>query len=322
VNALKIEKPKYELATFAGGCFWCMEPPFESLDGVIDVDAGYCGGQKEYPTYEEVLSGSTGHMEAIQIKYNPDKTDFIWLLNVFWRQIDPTDGGGQFSDRGNQYKTAIFYHNEKQRKEAEESKKEIEKSGKFKKPNVTQILPFTSFYPAEQYHQNYHKKNPIKYRLYKSMSGRDSYIGRHWGGDSKKNKAHQKKTNYQTEYSLTPIQYHVAFESGTETPFKNEYWNNHEKGIYVDIVSGEPLFHSSDKFDSGTGWPSFTKPIKESEIISRDDISHGTVRTEVKSKSSGIHLGHVFDDGPKPTGKRYCINSAVLKFIPSKKDLE
>ncbi|MGO0059159.1 peptide-methionine (S)-S-oxide reductase MsrA [Brevibacillus fluminis] len=297
----------HELATFAGGCFWCMVKPFDEQPGIIKVISGYTGGTVENPTYKQVCSETTGHYEAVQITFDPAVFSYQRLLELFWQQIDPTDAGGQFYDRGDSYRTAIFYHSEEQREQAEASKQALEASGRFSKPIVTQILPAGPFYEAEEYHQDYYKKNPFRYKMYRTGSGRDKFIKAHWKDD---------KAEQELRKRLTPMQYEVTQNNATEPPFRNEYWDNKAEGIYVDIVSGVPLFSSLDKFDSGCGWPSFTKPLDEEEVKEELDVTHNMVRTEVRSVTADSHLGHVFEDGPEPTGLRYCINSAALRFIP------
>jgi len=297
----------YEVATFAGGCFWCMVEPFDERPGIISVVSGYTGGNVKNPSYHEVTSNTTGHMEAVQITYDPHIMPYKKLVETFWQQINPTDPEGQFNDRGESYKTAIFYHNNNQKQVAEDSKQNLETSGKFSDPIVTKILPAKAFYPAEKEHQDYYKKHSFHYRLYKKGSGREEFIDTHWNNDKKEN----------IKDKLTPLQYEVTQNNGTEPPFQNKYWDNEEEGIYVDIISGKVLFSSKEKFDAGCGWPSFTKPVDNYELKEKVDTTHGMIRTEVRSKEADSHLGHVFNDGPKEHGGlRYCMNSAAMRFIP------
>ncbi|TFE23082.1 peptide-methionine (S)-S-oxide reductase MsrA [Cohnella luojiensis] len=301
-----------QLATFAGGCFWCMVKPFDELPGIVSVVSGYTGGRTENPTYEDVGTETTGHAEAVQITFQPELFPYERLLELFWQQIDPTDPGGQFHDRGHSYRTAIFVHNEEQRLKAEASKRALQDSGRFKRPIVTEIVPAGLFYPAEDYHQNYYKTHRREYNLYREGSGRDDYARRNWNN---------RKDKEQLRRRLTELQYRVTQNNETEPAFQNEYWNNDREGLYVDVVNGDPLFSSEDKFDSGTGWPSFSKPLDEGLIRKEADLSDGQVRTALRARLSKSHLGHLFHDGPEPSLLHFRINSASIRFIPME-DLE
>ncbi|MGJ9383347.1 peptide-methionine (S)-S-oxide reductase MsrA [Salipaludibacillus sp. CF4.18] len=328
-----VQEDTREIATFAGGCFWCMEKPFESIEGVNEAVVGYIGGETENPSYEDVSAGKTGHVEAVQILYDPNLVSYEDLLQVLWRQIDPTDEEGQFVDRGEQYTSGIFYHDEEQQEIAKESKKQLAESGRFDEDIVTPVKSATTFYKAEEYHQDFYLENSVRYEFYRSNSGRDEFIDEFWGeerdyeitppGDGEVVfwREYEKETADELKARLSDIQYKVTQEDDTEEAYNNQYWDNDDEGIYVDIVSQEPLFSSVHQYESGTGWPSFTEPIIQENIVEIDAWGFLTETKEVRSQYGDSHLGHVFTDGPEPTGLRYCLNSAALDFIP-KEDME
>lgn len=326
---------RLEIVTLAGGCFWCIEGALQGVEGVVQAVSGYAGGEEADANYLTVAKGTTKHREAVQVTYDPSVVSTATLLSKFWTSIDPADAGGQFADRGFQYTTAIYYHTDEQKKVAEFSKMELGKSGLVTGEVATVILPFTTFYPAEAYHQDYFIKSTDHYKRYAKASGRVDFVEENWAKDAatqffeaQETSRHEtddtlKKADY--SYSaeeiadrlknLDPLAYHVVAEKGTESPFKNAYWDNKADGIYVDVVTGKPLFSSTHKYDSGTGWPSFWRTIDDESVTMHEDNSLSTIRTEIRSDAG--HVGHVFEDGPEAEGgRRFCANSASLRFVP------
>lgn len=337
--------PSEKLALLANGCFWCAEADLEKVTGVSKVVSGYAGGTTANPTYENYITG--GHREVVLVTYDPSKISYANLVEHTIKYGDPTDASGSFNDRGPQYAPAIYYENEKEKTEARRVIDAVDAMKVFDKPLPLIVIPTVKFWPAEEYHQDYAKKNPLKYGYYRTGSGRTAFIEKAWGDRLSKFEVKAMENNTKMEVgkeiiqynsmswnaftkpskeelkkTLSPLQYKVTQEDGTETPFKNEYDKNYEEGIYVDIVSGEPLYFSKDKYDSGTGWPSFVKPISLDVVTLKEDNGFFSKRTEVRSRYADSHIGHVFDDGPTDRGgKRYCMNSAALRFI-AKIDME
>lgn len=317
--------------TLAGGCFWCTEANFQEQPGVLDAVSGYIGGSAREASYLTVSTGKTKHREATQITYDPKIISTEKILDLYWAHIDPTNTQGQFSDNGYQYTTAIYYTTDQQKNIALDSKRRLEASGVFAKPIATEILPATEFFNAEDYHQDYYKKAKDHYERYKKASGREGFIEETWAKDAAKKfleeAAAESKESVKADYQYTdaeiaemlknldPLAYHVVAENGTETPFRNKYWDNKAEGIYVDVVTKKPLFSSTHKYDSGTGWPSFRRTIDDDSVTLHEDNSLSTTRTEVRSDAG--HIGHVFNDGPvEEGGRRFCTNSASLLFVP------
>ncbi|NBC68298.1 peptide-methionine (S)-S-oxide reductase MsrA [Paenibacillus sacheonensis] len=306
---MNIKEHETQVATFAGGCFWCMVKPFDELPGIRAIVSGYTGGHTENPTYAEVGTETTGHYEAVQITYQPAIFPYARLLDIYWQLIDPTDNGGQFQDRGHSYRAAIFVHNEEQRQQAEESKRALQKSGRFKKKIVTEILDAGPFYPAEDEHQDYYKTHRRNYNLYVDGSGREAFAERSWNDG---------KDKAQLKSQLTDLQYKVTQLNEDEPPNRSGSgdWQQRRTGIYVDIINGDALFSTLDQFDNGTGWPAFAKPIEEGMVRKEADYGGGEVRTLLRSRLSKAYLGRFLQDGPAGTPPYYRVNAAALRFVP------
>ncbi len=293
----------------AGGCFWGVEKYIGLIRGVQATEVGYANGKTADPSYEQVCSGSTGHAETVKTTYNPNTIPLEFLLRLFMEVIDPTSLNRQGNDRGSQYRTGIYYNDPQDKATCQRIIEEFQPL--YDRPIVVEVLPLENYYPAEEYHQKYLEKNPGGY----------CHIGP--ARFDKAAKAvvdpslYAKKSQEDLAQILSPLSFSVTQKNATEPPFDNAYWQEFRSGIYVDITTGEPLFLSTDKFDSGCGWPSFAKPLDPNVLEEKVDASHGMIRTEIRSRLGDAHLGHVFDDGPtEQGGLRYCINSASLRFIP------
>ncbi len=324
-------------ALLADGCFWCVENDVEEVIGVIAAVSGYAGGSGENPTYENY--SENGFREVVLVTYDANKVSFANLVEHIIKHGDPTDPAGSFHDRGVEYAPAIYYETDSEKADARRVIDAIDATKVFDKPLPLISIPRVKFWPAEEYHQDYAKKNPIRYSYYRGGSGRDAFIEKYWGKSAgaftvsnysipqtammstlpigaKFWESYVKPQKDELRLNLTPTQFEVTQEEGTERPFDNIYNSNNEEGIYVDVLSGEPLYLSKDKFESGTGWPSFVKPINDSVVALKEDKQLFSTRVEVRSRFGDNHLGHVFEDGPAGRGgRRYCMNSAALRFV-------
>ncbi|QJC54183.1 peptide-methionine (S)-S-oxide reductase MsrA [Paenibacillus albicereus] len=296
------------VATFAGGCFWCMVEPFEQLPGIRSVTSGYTGGWTDDPTYEQVASETTGHAEAVRIEHDPRLFPYERLLDLFWRQIDPTDAGGQFQDRGASYRTAIFVHDERQRELAEASRRALERSGRFKGRIATEIVPAGPFYPAEEEHQQVHRRRFGHYRLYRQASGRDEFLRRHWDREPDRKRL---------ESLLTEEQRRVALERRPEPAHAHAGGDGSEEGLYVDLLTGDPLFGTRDQFDAGDGWPAFRRPLHDGLIVREAELGSGPPRTALLSRLSGLFLGYALREADADGhGGHYRVYASAVRFVP------
>ncbi|MEA5013031.1 MAG: peptide-methionine (R)-S-oxide reductase MsrB [Candidatus Limiplasma sp.] len=293
----------------AGGCFWGTEKYLASLPGVLETQVGYANGRTRHPTYEQVCREGTGHAETVRVQFDPQALSLPFLLERFYEVIDPTSVNRQGGDRGEQYRTGIYYMDPADESVIRQSIAALQ--ARLAKPVAIQVQPLENYHPAEEYHQKYLDKNPNGYchiPSSKFAQARDA---------ADPAARYAKPSQEALRDSLTDLQYQVTQNAATEPPFQNAYFDHFEPGLYVDVTTGEPLFTSMDKFESGCGWPSFSKPIDQERLAEKKDSSHGMIRTEVRSKGGDAHLGHVFPDGPRDKGgMRYCINSAALRFIP------
>ncbi len=296
----------------AGGCFWGTEKYFQSIPGVIATEVGYANGNTENPSYEDVCKNNTGHAEVVKVIYDDSQVSLPFILEMYAKVIDPTSLNKQGADVGTQYRTGIYFTHEGDAVPVRDFLTELAKQ--YDKPIVVEQGLLENYFAAELYHQKYLDKNPTGYCHIAPTHFKQAELAR---DPSRAERVYSKKSAEELKNELTDIQYKVTQENGTEPAFNNAYDKHFEEGIYVDITSGQPLFASCDKYDSGCGWPAFTRPINEGLLTQLSDSTHGMQRTEVRSKLGDAHLGHVFTDGPaQEGGLRYCINSASLRFIP------
>lgn len=303
---VQYDENKLEDIYLAGGCFWGLEAYMSRIYGVFDVTSGYANGNTENPSYEDLIYKNSGHAETVHVKYDPERVTLEVLLDYYFKVIDPTSLNKQGNDRGVQYRTGIYYVNEGDKAVIDEKIKSVQLA--YSKPVVVEVEPLKHYYLAEEYHQDYLEKNPNGYCHIDLFTVEDVVIKKEW---------YPKPSDADLKEKLTEIQYEVTQNNNTERAFSNAYWDNFEPGLYVDVATGEPLFSSKDKFESGCGWPSFSKPISPEVVTYVQDTSFNMVRTEVRSRAGDSHLGHVFEDGPLELGGlRFCINSASIEFIP------